>query len=87
MPENKDLGGEIKIRKLDCAVIELLHATNDTLKKERYDTVRGMFEEGNPLYPGAGIKEKNHIQICVRNINCIKGYFKPLEESKEYKMP
>lgn len=26
---------------------------------------------------GAGIKEKSHIQICVRNTNCIKGYFLP----------
>jgi len=33
--------------------------------------------------PGAGFKEKNHIQICVRNRNCIKGYFLPREKAAD----
>ena len=69
-------------RNLDCAVIEILHSTNKTLDKTSYNSVRGVFFEGNELYPGAGFKEKNHIQICVRDTKCIKGYFKPLEEIK-----
>ena len=35
------------------------------------------FWEGDDLYPGAGMKEKNHIQICIRNIDCVKGFFIP----------
>jgi len=35
------------------------------------------FWEGNELYPNAGFRKKNHIQICIRNPNCIKGYFLP----------
>ena len=41
--------------------------------------MRGVFWEGEDLYENAGFKEKNHIQICVRNSNCIKGFFIPRE--------
>jgi|GEM_PF-72246 hypothetical protein len=52
-----------------------------------YDSVRGVFWEGEELYPGAGFLEKNHIQICVRNPNCIKGFFLPREIDKNYPNP
>ena len=39
-----------------------------------FDTARGIFTEGGPVYEGAGIQTKNHIQICIRNLNCIKGF-------------
>ena len=35
------------------------------------------FQEGKDAFEGSGIKEKSHIQICVRNTDCIKGYFLP----------
>ncbi|MBI2421655.1 MAG: hypothetical protein HYV27_02415 [Candidatus Hydrogenedentes bacterium] len=76
MPVNKRAvdSGELLQRDLDCAVIEVLCSSVDI----PYDTVRGVFWEGSELYPGAGFREKNHIQICVRNPSCIKGYFRPL---------
>lgn len=76
LPKNrKDAGGELLLRYLDCAVIEMLHeATNNC-----YDSVRGVFVEGPELYENSGFHEKNHIQICVRNPQCIKGYFRPLQ--------
>lgn len=52
-----------------------------------YDSVRGVFWEGKPLYPNAGFAEKNHIQICVCNPNCIKGYFLPRGIDKAYPNP
>jgi hypothetical protein len=78
LPENKkDAGrGELLRRNLDCAVIEALHGSDES----RYDTVRGVFLEGPALYPNSGFQEKNHIQICVRNSLCIKGYFRLLQE-------
>lgn len=76
-PQNKGKGTDKLVRNLDCAVIETLHLLSDSLKEQPYDTVRGVFFEGDDLYPDAGFKEKNHIQICVRNRNCIKGYFLP----------
>lgn len=69
--------GELLVRKLDCSVIETIHQINKDLNRRQFDSVRGVFFEGNDLYPNAGFKEKNHIQIAVRNPNCIKGYFIP----------
>ena len=46
-------------------------------KGQMFDTVYGYFQEGQDAFEGAGIKEKSHIQICVHNPNCIKGYFLP----------
>ena len=39
------------------------------------------------LLPGAGFKERNHIQISVRNPNCIKGYFLPRDLDKSWVNP
>lgn len=79
LPQNLGTKGnkELLLRNLDCAVIEEVHTFNKQGDKPAYDTVRGMFIEGEPIYKGAGIYDKSHIQICVRNQNCIKGYFHP----------
>ena len=44
-----------------------------------YDTVIGALWEGKDLYEDAGITDKNHMQICVRNDQCIRGYFRVRE--------
>lgn len=80
LPINKGKTEDLLLRELDCASIESLHELIKENNKPEFDSVRGVFWEGNPIYPDAGFKEKNHIQICVRNVeNCIKGYFLPLE--------
>jgi len=76
LPENVG-GTDLRLRRLDCAVIEFLHDTLDEEDEKYFDSVRGIFTEGNPLYPNAGFHEKDHIQLCIRNPNCIKGYFLP----------
>lgn len=75
------------LRNLDHAVIEFLHESRKIQKLPPFDTVRAAFWEGNDLYPNAGFKEKNHIQICVRNPNCIKGYFRPLAPDAKFPIP
>lgn len=50
-----------------------------------FDSVRGMFPEGKELYPGAGFREANHIQLCIVNPNCILGYFSPIQPDKQFK--
>lgn len=93
MPTNKSCGGnEVLIRKLDCAVIETTHSYNKYKTTEgpeiyEYDSTRGVFTEGKELYPDAGFKEKSHIQICVRNPNCIKGYFRIEDQNLNYRIP
>lgn len=86
MPENKNGKSvtDVLLRDLDCAVIEQVHKLNE---KEPYDSVRGVFTEGVPIYPGSALQEKTHIQICVVNPNCIKGYFEPIELNEGYRLP
>lgn len=76
------------MRHLDCAVIELHHYWNEKhMKQQAYDSVRGVFQEGKEAYPGAGFKEKSHIQISIRNPNCIKGFFWPRELDRKFSRP
>lgn len=75
MPENA--GKEGVWRHLDCAVMENMHLLRGDADLLGYDTVRGLFWEGEELYPNSGMKSKNHVQIAVRNKNCIRGYFRP----------
>ena len=92
LPENKDLPKDHFhdkiLRELDCAVIEYLHLqieekiNRDIAEKkfselQRFDSARGIFIEGGTAFEGAGSQLKNHIQICIRNLNCIKRFFIP----------
>ncbi|OHD55010.1 MAG: hypothetical protein A2Y33_03325 [Spirochaetes bacterium GWF1_51_8] len=87
LPNNQAVQGktDLLLRELDCLVFEYIHENNSI--HQEFDSVRGVFWEGEELYPSAGFKEKNHIQICVRNPNCIKGYFDPLDPVPEYSIP
>jgi hypothetical protein len=84
--ENQDVGGngDLLLRNLDCAVINALHAHREENQERPFDSVRGVFWEGEELYPGAGFKDKNHIQLCIRNPNCIKGFFWPQKENRKH---
>ena len=89
MPENRPGRGhgDLLLRNLDCAVMETVHLLIQEAGQPAYDSVRGVFWEGQKLFPGAGFRSKNHIQICVRNPNCIKGYFRPLKHTPGYPLP
>jgi len=89
MPLNRNARGDSDylLRDLDCMVIESLHQKMRENGEEPYDTVRGVFIEGGRIYPTAGIFEKSHIQICVRNPNCIKGFFDPRDTDGNYQDP
>jgi hypothetical protein len=95
VPANKDLDSDPHQDKLlrfrDCAAIQYMH---NSLKKDYqnevkdksysmiklFESVRGVFPEGGAAFDGAGFKAKSHIQICIRNPNCIKGFFEPRKE-------
>jgi hypothetical protein len=79
LPRNTG-GQDLFRRDLDCAVLRMLHQLREDAGQEPFDTVRAAFIEGGPLYENAGIAARSHIQICVRKISCIKGYFRPLDE-------
>lgn len=82
----KNSGGSDKVkRNLDKAVLDYVHVLREKrgvkirgkkVPLPSYDTVRAAFPEGSELYPDAGFRDKNHIQIAVRNTDCIRGYFR-----------
>jgi hypothetical protein len=80
LPRNSG-GHDLLRRNLDCAVIRFLHTSRAKQGEPPFDTARAAFFEGGPLYPTAGFAAKNHIQICVRDLACIKGYFRPLDDA------
>lgn len=69
---------DVLLRDLDCAVIQQIHDYLKDTDSDEFDSLRGIFLEGGPPYPGSEFREKTHVQLCVRNPNSIKGYFKPL---------
>ncbi|AFL50665.1 hypothetical protein USDA257_c20830 [Sinorhizobium fredii USDA 257] len=92
LPVNKDVrgvkDGDKLLRFLDCAVIKHLHQNiEDEAQQARqrgseplfppFDTVRGLFVEGEQVYPGGGFYQKTHTQIAVRTEACIIGVFHP----------
>jgi hypothetical protein len=86
LPQNRSIkdSHDFLLRDLDCAVIEMLHKLRVESGESPFDSVRGAFWEGKELYPNAGFREKDHIQICIRNPNCIKGLFLPRKEDSRF---
>lgn len=68
--------GDMLRRSLDCAVIEYLHTIRESNGDTPLDSVRGVFTEGQPIYPTSGFMRKTHVQICVRTQENIKGVFR-----------
>lgn len=76
LPENTG-DDDMKGRYLDFHIINFTCQDYAKNKKTTIDTVRSFFHEGDRIYPGAGFREKTHIQICVRETNkAILGYFR-----------
>ena len=53
-------------RRLDCLLFNYL-----VENVWPADTIRGVFLEGDPIYPGTEMRTRQHIQINVRNPACI----------------
>jgi len=81
-------GRDHVIRNLDCAVIRHFFNLYDknlvgSTSLAPYVTVRGLFPEGEELYPNSGFLKKTHIQICVREQKQILGVFRLPEHQQE----
>jgi hypothetical protein len=77
LPGRDSRGADYLRRKLDCMVINSIHLSRKKEGLPPFDSVRGVFWEGSRIYPTAGFRQKNHIQIAILNPNCVKGYFRP----------
>lgn len=60
-------------RLADCLLINAFCDSESTT----YDTVRGLFQEGEPLAPGSALLLQSHIQVVVRRPDAIIGLFRP----------
>jgi hypothetical protein len=82
LPTNSTFGMndfDFKKRELDCAVVRYAVALGQA-ENNKFDSVRAAFWEGKELYPNAGFKTHNHIQLSVINLNCKKGIFLPRQK-------
>ena len=65
------------LRFRDCAVIDYTLSRLLETEQIAYQTVRGVFLEGGPAFPGSEIALKSHIQIAVRDRKCVIEFFRP----------
>lgn len=77
---NDAIKKELRIRKDSAKNNSLIQSHPNFI-----DSVRGMFAEGEELYPTAGFRSRNHIQLCIVNPNCILGYFAPITPDNNFK--
>lgn len=89
LPTNKKGRSEtdVLLRDLDCAVIQQIHEYNKMKRLKSYDSVRGIFLEGEKVYDGSEFREKTHTQVSILNPNCIKGFFVPRSMDDSYVLP
>jgi hypothetical protein len=80
LPKNTGRGPGYKLRRLDCAVLNW-YLDRAAERGQAYDSVRCGFLEGAPVYPGSGILRETHVQIAIRNLDCILGVFRPVRRT------
>jgi hypothetical protein len=79
LPLNRGSDADLKRRELDCLIINYCL----DLSPVRYDSVRAAFIEGPPVYPGAKLNRETHVQVAVRDPDCILGVFRPNFQPQE----
>jgi hypothetical protein len=62
---------------LGCEAINTVHRKRVAQSLEPYDTIRAAFVDGGPPRDSASFSEATPVQICVRTLRCIQGYFLP----------
>jgi hypothetical protein len=72
IPHNRGL-----LHDLDCSVINFALPRLESVTGVRFQSVRGCFQEGVPAFAESEIRMKSHVQVAVRDPDCILGYFRP----------
>lgn len=73
LPVNRGRDPDLKARERDCLVVNVM--LDEIL--QGIQTVRAAFWEGERAFPGATFRRESHIQIAVRDTDCILGVFRP----------
>jgi hypothetical protein len=77
LPKNAGKTPDKKMRRLDCAALNLYLKWMSENQDVWYDSVRCGFVEGLPAFDGSGIHHQSHVQVAVRKPDCIVGVFRP----------
>jgi hypothetical protein len=81
MPQNRDAPGTRRgdrvLRFRDRAVVDYTVIRVAEAEGIRYQTVRGIFLEGEPAFSGSKITLKSRIQIAIIDPACILEFFRP----------
>lgn len=67
------------LRKLDNAVFTFIHdvRANSSPALPAFQAVRGAFHQGGEVAPKSGFHRGSHVQIALRDNNCVEGWFLP----------
>jgi len=70
---------DVILRKLDNAVFTLIHEIRDFRSPPSpfFQAVRGAFYQGAEVAPKSGFRAGTHVQIALRDNNCVEGWFLP----------
>lgn len=85
IPRNTSAGSDDTdglLRRLDNAVFNFIHEARDPAQSSQesafaphYQMVRGAFRQGQALAAQSGFHRDSHIQIALRDLTCIQGWF------------
>ena len=75
LPSNQGRTEDLKGRKLDCLVVN--YYLQEVAEIE-YQTVRGVFREGDRAFDGSMLYRETHVQVAVVDPTCILGVFYPI---------
>lgn len=67
---------DIIVRALDRQVFKFLHQMYEDQGLPPLDAVRGAFPQGEAVAPTSAIFANSHVQIALRNPDCVLGYFR-----------
>jgi hypothetical protein len=73
------LGPDDILRLLDRQIINHIHVMRKVSERPAYDAVRSYFPQGNCLADSSAFQLDTHIQIALRDENCVLGYFRVRE--------
>jgi hypothetical protein len=74
LPKNKPLKGSIDLllRRPDCIVIENVHRGREINNLRPFDSVRGIFTEGQSIYPMRGLTKKTIFKFASGTLIALK---------------
>lgn len=75
-PASED--GQAHLRGLDRKVFSFIHTRQHSWEEgDSFQAVRGAFQQGVEIAPNSGFHRDSHVQVALRDMTCIKGWFLP----------